>query len=218
MEQISLECNKRSETGTAACGRLRRDGRLPAVVYGLKEDTASVSVDLDAFEKILHAGSRMVTLDVEGKEEPVLISAVQHDALGDRLVHVDFTRIDLKEKVELAIPIETVGVAKGTQAGGMMDLVMHELHISCLPTNIPDNVTVRVTDLEIGDHVTVADLELPDGIEALHTPETPVIVVHPPTVEEVAETEDEEEAEQGAEPEVISKGKEEDKKEEGPES
>lgn len=214
MEQFSLECAKRTETGTAASRRLRRAKRLPAVVYGLKEDAASVSVDMEAFEKILLAGSRMVTLDVEGKQEPVLISAVQHDSLGDRLVHVDFTRVDLKEKVELAVPVETFGVAKGTQAGGMLDLVMHEIYISCLPTNIPENITVRVGDLEIGDRVTVADLDLPDGVEVRHDPETPVIVVHPPAVEEAVEAEAEEEGEGAGEPEVIAKGKEEDKKEE----
>jgi len=218
MEQFTLECERRTETGTAASRRLRRTRRLPAVVYGRKEDAANVSVDTEAFEKILHAGSRMVTLNVEGKQEPVLISAVQHDSLGDRLVHVDFTRVDLSEEVELAIPVETVGIAKGTQAGGMLDLVMHEIHISCLPTSIPENVTVRVADLEIGDRVTVADLDLPDGVTALDDPETPVIVVHPPVVEAVAEPEGEEEAEGAAEPEVIAKGKEEDEKEEGPES
>jgi len=218
MEQFILECEKRTEMGTAASRRLRRARRLPAVVYGLKRDAANVSVETEAFEEILHAGSRMVTLNVEGKQEPALISAVQHDSLGDQVVHVDFTRVDLAEEVELAIPVETVGIAKGTQAGGMLDLVLHEVHISCLPTSIPENVTVRVADLEIGDHVTVADLDLPDGVTALHDLETPVIVVHPPTVAAAVEPEAEEEAEEAAEPEVIAKGKDEDKKEEGPES
>ena len=208
MEQLTLECKMRETMGSRASKQVRRERGVPAVVYGRHQENLHVCVDREQLEHILDAGSRMVTLAIAGKHESVLIKAVQYDAMGDDVIHTDFVRVAMDERLELSVPVETVGTAEGTKSGGMMDLVHRELQVSCLPADIPDQITIRVTDMGIGDHIAIKDIELPKGVTALNDPETVVCVVHPPAVAE--EAEEAEEGEEGAaEPEVIAKGKEE---------
>jgi len=214
MDQTTLACALREKTGTATSRRLRRDNRVPCVVYGHKQDPVHLSVDGAEIEKLVHAGTRMVQLDVGGRREQALIKSVQHNAMGDAIVHVDFTRVAMDERIELAVPIETVGTAKGALAGGVLDLVHKELQVSCLPGNIPEEISVKVTDLQIGDRILVRDLPLPSDVTTSEDPGMTVVVVHPPTVVEVVSAEEEPEAGETAEPEVIGKSKE---KEEGEE-
>ena len=218
MEQITLPCALRNETGSNVSRRLRRENRLPCVVYGRKKDPVHLSVGRTEIETLVRAGTRMVQLDVAGERQHALIKAVQHDFMGDAVVHVDFARVAMDEKIELAVPIETIGTAKGTLSGGVLDLVHKELQISCLPGNIPDQISVRVTDLEIADRILVKDLSLPPGVTTDEDPTLTVLVVHPPTVMAKAADEEAPETAEGAEPEVIGKGKEKEEGDQEPES
>ena len=105
MEQLTLECKMREATGSRASQQVRRARGVPAVVYGHKQENLHVSVDRDQLEHILQSGSRMVTLSVAGKHETVLIKAIQHDAMGDVVIHADFTRVAMDERLELGVPI-----------------------------------------------------------------------------------------------------------------
>ena len=186
MPEHVLHAEARSDHGTKAARRVRRSGRLPAVLYGHEEAAQSLAVPYEDFEAVLHAGTRMVDLEMEGATQKVLIKEVQHDPLGDRLLHVDFVRVAMDERVEIEVPLEVHGTAAGVKAGGTLDVLLHEVTIECLPGDIPEVIRVRVTDLEINDTIHLGDVPLPEGVRLLDEPETPVVVVHPPKAEEEA--------------------------------
>jgi large subunit ribosomal protein L25 len=150
----------------------------------------------------LHSGSHIFELKVaNGADETVLVKEVQYDSMGDRIVHIDFIRVSLTEKVEVEVPIVTTGIAIGAVHKGVVDQPLKELEISCLPTEIPGEIRVAINQLDIGMMLHVADLKLPQGVTALNDPEQVVVTVHPPAVEEEEVPEEVEGA--AAEPEVI---------------
>jgi len=201
MDHVVLEARKRSETGTRAARRLRADGEVPAILYGHKTANVNLAVDADELASVLRHGQRLVTLRTRDGEEPALVKEVQHDAFNSEIVHVDFTRVSLDERVSVAVPVETRGHSRGEHEGGMLELLVKELHLDCPVVSIPEQVHVDVSDLGIHDTLQAAAVMLPAGTKLLDPEDLPVVVVHPPRkVEEVEEEAEEEAAE---EPEVI---------------
>jgi len=201
MEREQLPAEPRSELGSGAARRLRRAGRLPAVLYGHGLEPQHLSVDLDDFEHLIADGARVLSLVVNGSEERALIKDLQYDALGSDLLHADFQRLVAGEKVEVAIPVELVGEAVGVHRdGGVLDLARKEITVSCLPGHIPESLRVDVRELGIGDDVTVGEIEWPEGVEPMVEAEVTVVAVLPP--EEVPE---EPELEEVKEPELIGR-------------
>lgn len=204
-EQQQLPAERRTELGSSAARRLRRAGRLPAVLYGHGMEPVHLSVDRVQMEHLLAAGVRVVDLLIDGGEARALIKDLQYDALGSEILHVDFQRLVAGEKVEVAIPIEVIGEPVGVRRdGGVLDQVMKEVTVSCLPGRMPEVIRVDVRDLGIGDDITVADITWPEGVEPAVPGELPVVSVLPP--EEVPEGPALEEAK---EPEVIGRRAEE---------
>jgi len=175
---------------------------VPAVLYGHKEDVVSLALPAVEFEALLRAGARMVDLDLGVGPQKALIKDVQFDALGQDILHVDFVRVALDETVEVTVPIETHGTAAGVKEGGSLDLILHEVTVTCLPQAIPEAIRVRVDDLEIGERLHLREVPLPPGVTAVGDPEATVVTVHPPLV--AAEEVPAEEAASAA-PEVIGK-------------
>ena len=206
MESVVIEAKRRSCYGSPSARQLRRSGKIPAVLYGRKDENVSVAIDPKVLRASLDNGVYMVTIDVEGKSETALIKAVQYDNLNEHIIHADFARVAMDETVQLAVPVETIGTPKGERSGGVMDIVMKEITIECLPGDIPNAINVKVMDLDITDRVQVSDLEVPDNVKIIEEPSATVIVIHPPTVH-VEVVEEEEEA--PTEPEVITEKKEE---------
>ena len=205
MERRVIKAAPRSETGSSAARRLRRGGRVPAVLYGHKRDNINMSVDPKDLRDTLDHGVYMVALDIDGTSETALIKKIQYDTMQEHIVHADFTRVALDEKIRMAVPVETTGVPKGERAGGVMDIVMKEVSIECLPDDIPDAVHVKVADLDVADRVLVSDLEVPETVQILEPEGSTVVVIHPPVVR----VEEEVEVEEGpAEPEVIAEREE----------
>lgn len=218
MAQLTVQAEERQETGKGANRRLRMQGKLPAVIYGQGLETLSVSVNAQDVDLILHseAGHNTIfQLQVSGKLTTVLIKDYQLDPVKGSLLHADFQAVALDQKMTFAVPIQIVGTAEGVIAGGVLDQVLREIEVECLPTEVPDHIPLDVTELEIGDSVRVEALQLDSPkLRLLSAPDLVILSVVPPHVEEVVEEIVEEE--ELEEPELIKKGKaEEEEKEEG---
>ncbi len=204
MDIATLHATKRQEVGTRAVHRLRGAGLVPAVLYGHKRDTVPLSVPFKEIERVVTAGSRMVSLEIGGVQELALLKEIQYDFMGDELLHVDLARVAMDEKVTVRVPVELHGLAKGTTSGGTLDHLVKDIEVSCFPRDIPEKIRVEVAELEIGQMVCVRDIQPPPGVEFRLDPGTALAIVHAPTevkeeaapVEAVAEP---------AEPEVIGR-------------
>lgn len=217
-ETPRIQAEPRDRTGSRYARRLRRSGKLPAVIYGHGETPQAVAVSEEEVLHHLHDGAHLLEVQQNGKSQTCLIKDVQYDYLGTNVIHVDLTRIDMTEEVELTVPIELVGQddAPGLkEAGAYLDQSLVDLDVRCRATNIPDSITVDVSTLGVTDSILVGDLTLPNGVETDHNPEDVVV-----SVGYVAEEPEEEEAvaEAEGEPEVIGEAEQEEGAEGGGES
>ncbi len=212
MDIPTLKSESRKAAGTRAAKRLRLAGKLPAIVYGHKIDPLSLTLDYHEVELNLEHGTHVVNLDLNGEVQPCLFKDAQYDHLGIKLLHVDFSRVSLDERVKVHVQIEFRGQAKGIAEGGVLHHELAEIEIECPAMDIPDKIRVDVSDLGVDDVLHVKDLTLDEGHVATNDPEAVVAMVREPLVKE----EDEVDAEAAAgeapasgdgEPEVITKGK-----------
>jgi len=211
MDQIVIESSVREATGKGSNRALRRSGKIPAVLYGHKNESVSLVVDPKEIFKILHSDSGENTifgLNVPGRERlNCLIKEYQLEPVSHILLHADFYEVAMDETLEVKVPLETQGESYGVKSeGGLMDIVHRELHVECLPGDIPESIVVDVTNLKIGDLIRVRDLVVSDKIKILDEPETVVVAIEHPRAEEVVAAVPVE-GETEAEPEVIKKGK-----------
>ncbi|MEK7833993.1 MAG: 50S ribosomal protein L25 [Acidobacteriota bacterium] len=209
---ISLNAKNRIEYGKNASRRLRAANLVPVTVYGGGGDATSATVPKREFAALIrHHGRNVIfTLDVEGSVGPVKIADVQIDPIKGFLVHADLMRISLTEKSKFDVKIKIVGEADGVKNfNGILDVPTHTLEIRCLPTDLPSVIEVDVTSLGLGAHLSVKDLNLGDKVEILDDPNKVLATVVSPRAEEPVEGAD---AAVAAEPEVVKKGKTEEKK------
>lgn len=201
-EMHQIQAQTRERIGTRYARRLRDAGRLPAVIYGHGEGSASVSVDATKFRDILEGHEHLVEVLTDGQSQPCLIKEVQWDHLGRWPVHVDLTRVNLEEEVQVEVEIVLRGEPKALDTpGAVLSQPLNILTVTCKANNIPDNIRHDIGELTLDDTITVADLTLPEGVTAVDDPETAVAQI---TI--VAELPEEEELEAtGNEPEVIGK-------------
>jgi large subunit ribosomal protein L25 len=202
----------RTATGKGPARAARRSGRIPAVLYGHGEESVPLTVDAHSFVRLLHEVSienTLIDLELAGQTPmKVLVREVQRHPYRDMILHVDFFHISMQEKITVEVPVVLVGTAKGVRLhGGIQDHAMREIEVLCLPSDIPEKIEIDVSDLDIGDSVRVADLKVPN-VQIMADAEQAVVSVVPPTVMEEAVPEAAV-AVEGAEPEVIAKGKEE---------
>ena len=204
-----LSAKKRERTGSRYSQRIRNAGGLPAVVYGHKEEPISIS--LDAHEAIMHIsrGEKVFELDIEGASQHVLLKDLGYDYLGTNIIHADFARVDLNERVQTKAHLRFIGDAQGLKTSGA--IMMHpstELELDVLVSNIPDHIDVDVSELAVGDIIHASDVKLPlESMKLLTDPETIVAQIVMKAVQE-DEGEAGEVGADGAEPEVINEKKE----------
>ena len=201
--QIKVEA--RTVFGNNASRRLRNAGRIPAVIYGNGKSPRTVSVDSDAWcaFSASHA-SQMVTLLEEGKEIPALIKEVQYNHLKNYFVHIDFQEVSLDSEISASVPLHAHGECYGAAHGGILEQDLHELPVLCRPKDLPDAIRVDVTELKIGDSLTVGMIALPQGVKADADADTLVFHVVRPQEEVVEEPT---EGAAAAEPEAINEKK-----------
>jgi large subunit ribosomal protein L25 len=194
----------RTSLGSRANKRLRDAGKLPGVIYGHKEAVVPVTLPKKEVVSHLHHGAHVFALQLDGKSENVLVKEVQYDHLGIEVLHVDFARVSLDEKVEVTIPLELKGTPKGEEEGGVLQQIVSDIEIECLVTEIPDAIRHNVTEMKLDDVLHLKDIKLPAGVKALQDED--LIIA---TCAEIKEAESTEAAEaETAEPEVIGKKKE----------
>jgi large subunit ribosomal protein L25 len=217
MERIVLKADLRKGLGKEANNRLRKQGKVPAVVYKKAHETMHLEVNARDLFSILHtaAGENVIiTLDIaagtqKGREteKTVIIKEIQYHPINTEILHLDFHEISLTEKITVDVPVETKGEPVGVKSdGGILDHPVKELSVECLPTQIPEKIYVHVENLKIGDAIRIKDLEIPADIKVLNDPEQTVVSVVPPQAEEEA-AEEEVLTEEAAEPEVIREKK-----------
>ena len=207
-----LKAEIRSQHGSKDAVRLRKQGRIPAVVYGHKKDPVSIALDAKSFAEELHRGRRLMNIQLDKGQETTLVKEVQYDYLGTDIIHVDLMRVDITEMVRVTIPIELKGVAKGTHEGGMVEVHSASIEVECRVTEIPERISVSIKEMAIGDSLHAKDLQLPEGVKLISPPELLLATCH--VVAETKTTE-ELEAEMPVAPEVITAAKEEPEEGEG---
>ncbi len=213
MPEIVVTAQGRTETGKNANRRLRAQGLIPGVVYGSAEGGAThVSVspkDLGAILRSASGENTLFDLDLQGTRRKVILKDYHIEPLHNRLLHADFYEVALDRKLTLAVHVEVHGVPVGVKTeGGLLDFVTRELEIECLPADIPEKIGVDVSDLHLGKHLRVSDLQVPAGVTILTDPDVVVVHVVAPRAEVAAEAAATVEAgATPAEPEVAKKGK-----------
>ena len=187
----------REKTGKVATKEVRRNGEIPAVLYGLK-DNLSFSVCPDNLKDILTAKGQnaLIDLNLEGnKKRKVILKEFQIHPLKERWVHVDFLEVDVAKMVKVSVDVHLIGKSAGEKMGGLVNQVLKSIHVECLPVDIPQSVDLDVTAVELGQVLHVSDLSLPEKVKILHQPNEAVVSVHLEKVKEEETTEDEELAE-----------------------
>jgi large subunit ribosomal protein L25 len=210
-EALNVQCEPREEFGKNASRRLRRAGRVPAILYGDQGPAIPIAVDPRAIHTVLASESghnAIFSLEIKGKAPArVMLREWQVDPVHGELLHVDMVRVSRETKLRLKVPIHVTGEPKGVKVqGGVFEFVLREVEIECLPDDIPEHVTVDVTELTIGKNLRVADLTLGEKVKILTDPAR--VVAHVVTLKAEEEKPAAEAAEVApAEPEVIKKGK-----------
>lgn len=172
MSQQVLNIELREKVGKGICRKLRSAGKIPGVVYGKGMESAPVTINPKEL-KIATAGeggiNNLITLSGGGELDgiTVIVSDLQKDCLKGTHTHVDLHKISMTETLQVTVPISFVGICKGVKAGGLLDPLMHEIEVECLPGNIPDHIEVNVTNLLVGESFHVSDLVLPEGVLVL---------------------------------------------------
>jgi large subunit ribosomal protein L25 len=216
-KKVQLKARTRAGSGRGAAKRLRAEGVVPAVIYGAHTKPLNVAVAVKELEKVLHdATSENVLVDLqvdEGgttKNRLALIQEVQHHPYEDTVLHIDFHEVSATEKLRTRVPVRPVGEPAGVKTGGgVLEYVMRELHVECLPQDLPDVIEVNVEKLEISQSIHIGDIAAPAGVALLDAKGQTVFLVAAPITEEELAAMTEAAAAPSAEPEVITAKKEE---------
>lgn len=206
-QKFELIAENRPDQGKGASRRLRRTGKVPAILYGGHRDPRAIALDHNALLHQLENDaffSSILTLTVGDKSQPCILKDVQRHAYRNAVLHVDLQRIVEDEEIRVTVPIHFLGedAAPGIKAGGVVSRVMTELEVSCLPKNLPEFITVDISGLELEGNLTLAEVVVPEGVAIVggeEMLEQPVVIIHRPRREEVEEAEEagETEAEAG---------------------
>jgi len=217
MATASLNGSARADRGTGVARKLRRDGKIPAVIYGHGREPQSLTVDAREFEKLLGshaAASTVIELSLGGAVAKTLIRELQRHPVKRNVIHVDFQELVAGEKVTVSVPLRFTGTADGVRnSGGILEETMHQIHIRVDPSIIPDHVDVDVTPLTIGHSIHIRDLKLPEGVAVLDDAGATVCVCTAPKAVTETTAAAEGEAAAVAEPELIRKTKDEEEEE-----
>lgn len=217
MKEVVLNVDVREGIGTKESSSLRRAGFIPCVVYGGKKSQA-LKITRSELLKFLHehkGENVIIDLKIAGdskapKENTVMIKDIQQDPVSEEVIHVDFNRISLTKTISVKVPVSAKGEAVGVKAdGGILEHILWEMEIECLPKDLPKSIEVDVANLKIGDAVHVKDIKLPEKIKVKHDPDTIVLSVAAPLKEEAVAPEAALGAAASAEPEVIKEKKKE---------
>jgi large subunit ribosomal protein L25 len=210
-DTVVLKASVREQSGTRNSVVLRKQGKLPAVVYGHKKESVSIVLDSREFLDSLHHGNRIFEVDLAGAKDTLLVKDIQYDYLGDTVIHADLMRVNLSERVKVEVMIKLIGTAAGTHMGGIVEEIMNRIEVECAVSEIPEFLPVDIKGLELDKTLRAGEIELPAGFALVTDPNAGVVGCHESkaVLAEEDDAEVEEAAEGAAEPEVITEKKEE---------
>jgi len=179
MDHVVLNAQKRANTGSAEAARLRRSGKIPAVVYGRSGKAMPIVLDALEFGRKTKgiSESTLLNLSVDGSQHEVFIKDTQRDIFKGAFLHVDFYEVEKGKALHAKVPVHVVGTAQGVREGGVLEAPLHELEIECLPKDLPEHIDVDVSNLKGNESIHVRDLKLASGIKILTNPEQVVALV-----------------------------------------
>jgi large subunit ribosomal protein L25 len=215
LETFDLTASARKTTGKGPARALRRQGLVPAVLYGPETESLPLTISTDDLMKVYQkSGSELFILNLIIKNggtqnKTAMVKEVQMSPLSDRCLHVDFYEISMEKEITVKVPIELIGKSIGVESGGMLQLVRHELEVSCLPGNVPGKIEVDVSHLDIGDSVHIEDVTVGEKIRLQYDTNYTVATVIAPTVAEEEIPEEEFEEGEGAPAEAEAPAEEE---------
>lgn len=220
MERKTLNVTERTELRTSASRRARKNGMIPAVVYG-SVHPANITVDAHEFNKKFHTISEntIINLKSDGQQWDVLVKDYQEDIISGDILHIDFYEIEKGKSLKTHVPVHTTGTPPGVKEGGVLEQRLHEFEIECMPEDLPETLVIDVSHLSIGDSIHVSDIPAPEGVNVLNLPEQVVVVISTPKMEipeeeeEVAEGEEMLEGEEAEGAEGAEEGEEAEAKE-----
>jgi large subunit ribosomal protein L25 len=215
MAEVTLEVTRREVTGKEIAKKLRRDGKVPAVVYGGHKEPVAITVDRKAVAELIQKSEHgirsvfLLKMADSDQQRHAMIKDLTINPISRKMTHIDFVRVVMDELVRTTVPVHIVGTSIGVKEGGLLDFQLRDLHIECFPNAIPDSIDVDVTELAHHEYVRIKDLKLPEGVKVLEDAERVVVGVTHAKVEAADVTAAEPAV---AEPEVIKKGKPEEEK------
>ncbi len=189
---------KNKGTGTKFSRKLRKQGRIPAIIYGHKQTPTPISMTRDSVWEMIKKKTHLAELEMDGgANETVLVRDIQWDHLGKEIIHLDFARVSAGESIETEVPVELRGTAPGVAEGGVLEQLVHAIEVTCRADAIPDNIKVDISELHIGKAIHAKELKLPDGVTVKGDPEALIVHVTTKALETAAEPAE------GTQPEVI---------------
>jgi len=212
-KQVKLKAERRTATGRSAARKLKARGVVPAIIYGAKDKPQPLQLSArDIHAMLSHASGEniLVELEIDGEKSNrmALVKEIQHSPVGSNVLHVDFHAVSMDETIQADVPLEALGIANGVKNfGGLLEQSLRSLAIECLPRDLPDRITVDVSELNIGDSIHVRQIQLPSGVTLKVLPDLTAFSVLAPVVEEEPVVAEAEAAAAG--PEVIKEKKEE---------
>jgi large subunit ribosomal protein L25 len=211
LEKIDLNATARTGTGNGPARVMRRDGRVPAILYGRNTEPMLLSVNIHELELVLKKHSinqvllNLVINNGGTVAKPAMIKELQTHPVSRKYLHVDFYEIDMQRKIRVDIPVVATGKSIGVENGGVVQVVRRDLEVLCLPGEIPESIIIDITNLDMGDSVHVKEIPLPEGVEIPADVNFTVLTILSPRVEvEAEEGEGEEEEGEAAEAEEAS--------------
>lgn len=202
MEIFTLKANPRDAVGNGPSRVLRREGKIPAILYGPNTEPVKLSIDRLDLEPILKDGAvaqKLLKLEIQGADggRNVMVKEMQRHPVSHDPLHLDFYEVSMDQKIKVMVPVVTTGISAGVEMGGMLQIIRRELEVLCLPNRIPEKITIDIAGMDIGDSFHVGDIQLPEGVEVPAEVNFTVLTILS-TKAEAAEEEEAEEAE-GAE-------------------
>ena len=189
MKEILIRAETRKGTGKGIARKLRREGNIPAVLYGRDVESVPIKISAKEWDTLMRRVRKNVILTMElhsdkGTENrPVMIKNIQPGFLGDDISHIDFLQVSMERTIEIEIPIHLIGTAKGIINNGIMDQHLRSMMVECLPTQIPEKIEIDVTNLDVGDSIHVSDISLA-GVKLLEHMDVAVVTIIHPKAEE----------------------------------
>jgi large subunit ribosomal protein L25 len=184
-EEKIIKAEKRDTKGTSEARRLRREGRIPGIVYGATGEPVSISLNRHTFGLMVRDfGHNFIgDLEIAGEAtQKVLLKDIQYEPARGDILHADFVAVSMTETIQVSLPIEIVGEAAGVVAGGVLEQVLSEMEVECLPGNMVETIALDVSAMEIGDTLMVGDIQMPEGVKNISDVELAVVSIAAPRV------------------------------------